>query len=110
MLDARSRKVGKQSLRLEKCQTMSCEYCGMEIEKGERFVSVGSYPSWWRILGARTVGPSYFGKIYHEACYLESLRKQGLKQKERGLEESSEPRRPKEEESSIESSRKRLIR
>jgi hypothetical protein len=64
---------------------MSCRNCGLLIRKGDRFILVGSYPgklkkfsyyNWWD-------GPEYFGELYHEACYLRSLRKQEMKQKKK---------------------------
>jgi hypothetical protein len=37
---------------------MSCDYCGMEMKKGERFVCAGEYPSWWKIISASNVWPT----------------------------------------------------
>ena len=64
---------------------MSCKYCGKPIPKGERFILVGIYPSYWTkevSVGGllKPIGPGKFGEIYHEACY--SLKNQEPKPKE----------------------------
>lgn len=90
---------------------MNCSFCGKKIKKGEMFVSVGAYPSWWTIWGARWVGPGYFGEIYHEACYLELLKKRDLREKEQKPEAPSEKSpQSKEEQLSSQPARKRLVR
>lgn len=61
---------------------MDCEYCGMEIRKGERFVCAGEYPSWWKIVSASNVGPGFFGRIYHEPCYVKMVSKPEADEKE----------------------------
>jgi len=65
---------------------MSCRHCGLKLRKGDRFVVVGDYPSWWKNRGFSRLldGPEYFGELYHEVCYLESVGKYKIIQKERG--------------------------
>ena len=90
---------------------MGCSFCGIKIKKGERFVSVGDYPSWWKMAGARTAGPGYFGEVYHEACYLELLKKGDLREgKEKSDVVSEKSPQSKEEQPSNQSARRRLVR
>jgi hypothetical protein len=51
-------------------------------EKGDRFVLVGSYPRKLKRMGYHDLfdGPEYFGELYHEACYLESVGEQESKE------------------------------
>jgi hypothetical protein len=91
-------------------KSLSCSLCGVKIKKGERFVSVGDYPSWWKIAGARTVGPGYFGKVYHEACYLEVLKKRVREKGEESEESNEKSSQSKEEKASSQSARRRLVR
>jgi hypothetical protein len=55
-----------------------CKYCGGEIKKNDRFILVGFYPGKWRRMGYHYLfdGPKYFGELYHEPCYMESVEKQ----------------------------------
>jgi len=56
---------------------MSCRRCGLRVRKDDRFVLVGSYPSWWKKSSFSLLcGLEYFGELYHEACYMESSEKQ----------------------------------
>ena len=52
----------------------------------DRFIVVGYYPSWWK-KSSFTVfdGPEYFGELYHEARYLESIGKLQTKHKNEGV-------------------------
>jgi hypothetical protein len=67
---------------------MSCKYCEKPIKKGDKFILVGIYPSYWGKEVSKwgllkPIGPDKFGEIYHEACYSlqnqESKRKEGVK-------------------------------
>jgi predicted nucleic acid-binding Zn-ribbon protein len=63
---------------------MSCKQCGKLIQKGERFVLVGIYPSKFKKFTYHDWfdGPEYFREVYHEACYLKHLANQESKKKE----------------------------
>lgn len=65
---------------------MSCEFCGKEIMKDEEFILVGKYPGlgkvWLRSSVVRWVPPDTYGKLYHKSCFLESLKKQTVEEKE----------------------------
>jgi hypothetical protein len=62
---------------------MSCRRCGLQVKKNDRFILVGFYPVWWKRMNyPASRGLDYFGELYHEACYLESVERQKSKQKE----------------------------
>jgi len=53
------------------------------MKKGEKFVVVGIYPSFWHSWSlSRFFNPEVFGKIYHENCYCQFLKEEESKQKE----------------------------
>jgi hypothetical protein len=53
------------------------------LKKGDRFVVVGTYPSFWNSWSlSRFFNPEVFGKIYHETCYSQFLKEEEPKQKE----------------------------
>jgi hypothetical protein len=58
---------------------MSCDYCGKKVAKGEEFVIVGKYPVLWKTIFSRGTAPEDFGKLYHKACFVESLKREGVK-------------------------------
>jgi hypothetical protein len=58
----------------------------LKIRKDNRFIVVGYYPSWWKKFSFTVFdGPEYFGELYHEACYLESIGKSETRQKDEGV-------------------------
>jgi hypothetical protein len=63
---------------------MNCKVCGLPVKKGMRFVLVGSYPSsFHKMFFPRFVldDPDIWGELYHEDCYLKSMKDQEPKQK-----------------------------
>jgi hypothetical protein len=86
---------------------LSCDYCGKEIKKDDRFICAGDYPSWWKIFSASHVNPGFFGQIYHESCYLNMPSKQAQDEKENAIQAS--PRKT-EEPSEEKPSTKRMVR
>lgn len=61
---------------------MSCKACGLPIKKDMRFVLVGFYPRFVdKMFFGWIDGLDYYGELYHEACYLESIKNEESKQK-----------------------------
>ena len=57
-----------------------CEYCGRELNKGERFILNGNYPGGWDRAAARmwyTYADDFaeYGAVYHEECFIKELNK-----------------------------------
>jgi hypothetical protein len=55
---------------------VDCEYCGVNMKKGDKFVVVGAYTTSFEawLQGSSWCYPEDFGKIYHEACYLQLVK------------------------------------
>jgi len=81
----------------------------VRVKKDDKFVLVGIYPGYWKTSGySWLLGPEYFGELYHEACYLESLVKHESKRNNRAEEFSKKSQQTKEEQPSP--GRRRLVR
>jgi len=54
---------------------MNCKACGKPINKGDRFILVGLYPSKWKRMNYYYWfdGPENFGDICHEACFYSQI-------------------------------------
>jgi hypothetical protein len=55
---------------------MVCAVCNRFINKGEDFVLVGKYPSYWNFLilsfwdQPSFFSPEEFGIVYHKSCFM----------------------------------------
>lgn len=75
---------------------MPCAFCNKFIKKGEEFVLVGKYPSYWNLFiiwfwdQTSFFSPEQFGKVYHKSCFMKMLSKERQEEKEEKGKESEE--------------------
>jgi hypothetical protein len=70
---------------------MVCAICGKFLNKGEEFVLIGTYPTFWRLFKlwffeqSTMFEPEDFGWVYHKSCFMKMLTEKQQQEIERSM-------------------------